>query len=145
VTAGVTKTSNNDDFAPACDNPDGTLDTTFSMGGQVTNDFAGGDDSAFAVDLQADGTIVAAGGMQPPDRCWSVRAERGVRPRPLSRLAQHFGRDRIRHAGQRRGSRQEPRAGAPAGRRCPTVAGPGSTRRDTDSRRGSPSMEGERL
>src|SRR6266568_3400913 len=50
-----------EDFALARYNPDGTLDTTFGTGGRVTTDFAGDADEAFAVVLQADGKIVAAG------------------------------------------------------------------------------------
>jgi uncharacterized delta-60 repeat protein len=41
--------------------PNGTLDATFGAGGRVTTDFAGDDDQAFAVVLQPDGKIVAAG------------------------------------------------------------------------------------
>lgn len=40
--------------------PDGSLDTTFSLDGIVTNNF-GNDDAAFAVALQADGKIVVIG------------------------------------------------------------------------------------
>ncbi len=47
-----------------CNSPNGTLDNTFGTGGKVTTDFAGGDDAAFAVALQADGKIVAAGGAE---------------------------------------------------------------------------------
>src|SRR5438034_1403148 len=39
----------------------GDLDATFGAGGKVTTDFAGGDDAAFAVVLQPDGRLVAAG------------------------------------------------------------------------------------
>lgn len=55
------------DFALARYNGDGTLDTTFGSGGKVTTDFEGGcfciraDDLAFAVSIQPDGKIVAAG------------------------------------------------------------------------------------
>ncbi len=62
VAAGVANTSRAQDFALARYNPDGGLDTTFGTGGKVTTDFAGGDDAAFAVALQPDGKIVAAGG-----------------------------------------------------------------------------------
>ncbi|HIK16051.1 MAG TPA: cadherin-like domain-containing protein [Leptolyngbyaceae cyanobacterium M33_DOE_097] len=41
-------------------NPDGSLDTTFGMGGRVTTDF-GQDDEAFSVVLQPDGKLVAVG------------------------------------------------------------------------------------
>ncbi len=49
------------DFAVARYNTDGSLDTTFAGGGQVTTDFAGDDDTADAVFIQADGRIVAVG------------------------------------------------------------------------------------
>ncbi|HET6771374.1 MAG TPA: delta-60 repeat domain-containing protein [Actinomycetota bacterium] len=41
--------------------PPGDLDTTFDGDGKVTTDFAGNPDNAFAVALQGDGKIVAAG------------------------------------------------------------------------------------
>jgi uncharacterized delta-60 repeat protein len=41
---------------------DGDLDVTFGTGGEVSTDFSGGDDYAFALALQSDGRIVAAGG-----------------------------------------------------------------------------------
>jgi uncharacterized delta-60 repeat protein len=49
-----------DDFALARYNPDGSLDNTFSGDGQQTTDF-GYDNDAFAVALQGDGKLVAAG------------------------------------------------------------------------------------
>jgi len=52
---------NNFDFALARYNPDGTLDPTFGAGGQVTTDFAGGEDVASGVALQPDGKLVAVG------------------------------------------------------------------------------------
>jgi uncharacterized delta-60 repeat protein len=61
VTVGGAKTSRSQDFALARYNANGTLDTTFGTGGKVTTDFAGNDDQAFAVVLQPDGKIVAAG------------------------------------------------------------------------------------
>ncbi len=51
----------NEDFAVARYNPDGSLDSSFSLNGKVTTDFAGDRDEAFAVALQPDGKIVAAG------------------------------------------------------------------------------------
>jgi uncharacterized delta-60 repeat protein len=62
VTAGVARTSRSGDFALARYNANGSLDPTFGTGGKVTTDFAGNDDAAFAVALQPDGKIVAAGG-----------------------------------------------------------------------------------
>jgi uncharacterized delta-60 repeat protein len=50
------------DFAVARYLPNGSLDPTFGAGGTVTTDFGdGNDDAAFAVALQQDGKIVAAG------------------------------------------------------------------------------------
>jgi uncharacterized delta-60 repeat protein len=49
------------DFALARYNPDGSLDPTFDGDGRVTTDFIGTEDRAFAVAIQADGKIVAAG------------------------------------------------------------------------------------
>jgi uncharacterized delta-60 repeat protein len=49
------------DFALARYNPDGTLDTSFGVGGKVTTDFAGGSDAGLAAVLQGDGKIVVAG------------------------------------------------------------------------------------
>lgn len=48
------------DFALARYEADGSLDPTFGTGGLVTTDF-GGDDEAFALVLQEDGRLVAAG------------------------------------------------------------------------------------
>lgn len=49
------------DFALARYNPDGTLDMGFGTGGEITTDFAGSSDGAFALLLQPDGKLVAAG------------------------------------------------------------------------------------
>ena len=49
------------DFALARYNADGSLDTGFDGDGRVTTDFAGGDDEARGLALQADGKIVVAG------------------------------------------------------------------------------------
>ena len=50
-----------DDFAVLRFNSNGTLDTSFSGDGKVTTDFGGRMDRAFAIALQTDGKIVAAG------------------------------------------------------------------------------------
>ena len=50
-----------EDFALARYNTDGSLDPTFDLDGKVTSDFAGGNDRARAVVIQADGKIVVAG------------------------------------------------------------------------------------
>ncbi len=63
VVAGVSfnpSTSEND-FALARYNSDGTLDTTFGIGGKTVTDFSGSDDFAYALAIQADGKIVVAG------------------------------------------------------------------------------------
>ena len=49
------------DFALARYNPDGTPDTTFGSGGQVSTDFVGMEDDAFSILIQPDGKIVAVG------------------------------------------------------------------------------------
>lgn len=49
------------DFALARYTSDGSLDPTFGGDRKVTIDFAGNDDRAFAVAIQGDGMIVAAG------------------------------------------------------------------------------------
>jgi uncharacterized delta-60 repeat protein len=51
----------NTKFALARYNPDGTLDATFGAGGKVTTDFTRFFDWGWAVAIQADGKIVAAG------------------------------------------------------------------------------------
>jgi uncharacterized delta-60 repeat protein len=49
-------------FALARYNADGTLDPTFGGDGKITTDFTDGFDEAYAVAIQADGKIIAAGG-----------------------------------------------------------------------------------
>jgi uncharacterized delta-60 repeat protein len=62
VTAGFANdVSGNQDFALARYNTDGSVDTTFNGDGKVTTDFAGNTDQAFALAIQGDGKIVAAG------------------------------------------------------------------------------------
>src|SRR5437667_2173 len=62
VAAGAAKPSRSQDFALARYSANGSLDATFGTGGKVTTDFAGNDDAAFALALQQDGKLVAAGG-----------------------------------------------------------------------------------
>ncbi|HVF89842.1 MAG TPA: hypothetical protein VNH22_07235 [Blastocatellia bacterium] len=63
VVAGFVDTGGgNTDFALARFNADGSLDTSFGIGGKVTTDFFGSHDQAFAASIQADGKIVLAGG-----------------------------------------------------------------------------------
>ena len=62
VAAGIDRNlSGVGDFALARYNPDGSLDTTFDTDGLVTTDFIGQTDQAYAVAIQGDGKIVAAG------------------------------------------------------------------------------------
>jgi uncharacterized delta-60 repeat protein len=49
------------DFALARYEANGQLDSSFGAGGKVITDFSGGSDDAFAVTLQKDGKIIAAG------------------------------------------------------------------------------------
>jgi uncharacterized delta-60 repeat protein len=58
--------SSDTDFALARYEPDGSPDTSFGRGGQVTTDFGGFNDDAFAVLLQPDGRIVAVGSAKSP-------------------------------------------------------------------------------
>src|SRR5262252_4069855 len=60
IIAGTIVLPTGNDFGVARLNPDGTIDKSFSGGG-VTTDFSGGDDRGFAVAIQPDGKIVAAG------------------------------------------------------------------------------------
>ena len=59
--AGTTTNGRNQDVALARYQPDGTLDTTFGKDGKVRTDFFDEDDIAWALALQPDGRLVAAG------------------------------------------------------------------------------------
>jgi len=62
VIAGYDKWHTSDyDVILARLNPDGSLDASFGAGGVVTTSFSGGSDTAYALALQPDGKIVAAG------------------------------------------------------------------------------------
>jgi uncharacterized delta-60 repeat protein len=61
VAAGSSWNGSNDDFALVRYNQDGSLDTTFGIGGKVTTAIGSGDDEAYALVLQGDGKLVAAG------------------------------------------------------------------------------------
>ncbi len=66
--AVVGRTSNNQfnfDFALARFNADGSPDLSFGNGGKVTTDFNGQTDRAFALAIQGDGKIIAAGSAAP--------------------------------------------------------------------------------
>lgn len=58
---------NCEDFLVARFNADGSVDTSFGVGGQVNTDFFGGFDTANAVAIQPDGKIVAAGSAHSED------------------------------------------------------------------------------
>jgi len=64
------------DFALACYNPDGSLDTTFGNGGTVTTDFFGTEDDVFSVLIQPDGKIVAVGSTNDPADFYDFAAVR---------------------------------------------------------------------
>ena len=59
-------------FALARYTTNGTLDATFSGDGRLTTDFTAGDDIAFAVAIQADGKLVAAGGADGADVAFAL-------------------------------------------------------------------------
>lgn len=61
VAAGSSFNGQNDDFALARYNSDGTLDTSFGVGGKATTRFGPTYDQAYGVALQSDGRIVVAG------------------------------------------------------------------------------------
>lgn len=61
VAAGSSHNGTNLDFALSRYNSDGTLDVSFGTGGKVTTAIGGANDEAYAVAVQSDGKIVAAG------------------------------------------------------------------------------------
>jgi uncharacterized delta-60 repeat protein len=68
--------SSDTDFALARYNPDGTPDTTFGNGGQVSTNFVGLEDDAFSVLIQPDGKIVAVGSANSPATYYDFAAVR---------------------------------------------------------------------
>jgi uncharacterized delta-60 repeat protein len=58
--------SSDTDFGIARYNSDGSLDTTFGIGGEIATDFNQKNDDAFAIILQPDGKIIAAGDATSP-------------------------------------------------------------------------------
>ncbi len=68
--------SSNTDFGLERYNSDGTPDTTFGNGGQLTTDFDGFNDDAFSVLVQADGKIVAVGSAKNPATFYDFAAVR---------------------------------------------------------------------
>lgn len=61
VVVGTTGSGAQKDFALARYHTDGSLDTSFGDNGRVITDFDGRDDRAFALAIQPDGKVVAAG------------------------------------------------------------------------------------
>src|SRR6266446_8027460 len=61
VAAGYSDTGTQKEFALVRYNTNGTLDTTFSTTGKVTTPIGSVDDKAFALAIQSDGKLVAAG------------------------------------------------------------------------------------
>jgi uncharacterized delta-60 repeat protein len=61
VVVGFTHVNNQDDFALARFNANGTLDTSFGSAGKLSTDFFGNTDQARRVRIQPDGKIVVAG------------------------------------------------------------------------------------
>lgn len=73
VAAGVSgQGSGNADLTLARYDQHGTLDPTFGRGGLVTTDVFGHDDTAFALVVQPDGKIVAAGRADVPDAVFAL-------------------------------------------------------------------------
>jgi uncharacterized delta-60 repeat protein len=68
--------SSNTDFGLARYNPDGSPDTTFGNGGQVTTDFDGFNDDVFSVLIQTDGKIVAVGSAKNPTNFYDFATAR---------------------------------------------------------------------
>jgi len=68
IATGFSGAYGNRDFIVARVLPDGSLDPTFDVDGKVSHDL-GGDDSAWALDVQADGKILLAG---QKDEDWAV-------------------------------------------------------------------------
>ncbi|HET6771320.1 MAG TPA: calcium-binding protein [Actinomycetota bacterium] len=66
VAAGRARVAGIFDFALARYNTDGSLDLTFGVLGKVITDFSDSSDQAFAVAIQGDGKIVAAGSTTVP-------------------------------------------------------------------------------
>jgi uncharacterized delta-60 repeat protein len=68
--------NSNTDFGLERYNPDGTPDTTFGNGGQVTTDFDGFNDDVFSILIQADGKLVAVGSAKNPANFYDFAAAR---------------------------------------------------------------------
>ncbi|MEZ5596736.1 MAG: LamG-like jellyroll fold domain-containing protein, partial [Pseudomonadales bacterium] len=61
LVAGSTFDGSQWDFTVVRYNSDGTFDTSFGSGGTVITDLAGGDDTAYALALDSDGSFIVAG------------------------------------------------------------------------------------
>ena len=61
VVAGYAYNGSDNDFALSRYNDDGSVDASFGTGGKVTTAISSGDDEAYALAIQADGKLVAAG------------------------------------------------------------------------------------
>ncbi|MBU0493269.1 MAG: hypothetical protein KKB13_15605 [Chloroflexi bacterium] len=72
VVAGYAHNGQNDDWAVARYNPDGSLDAAFGAGGIVTTTFGNSDEWAYGVALQPDGKIVVAGTARVSDTLQGV-------------------------------------------------------------------------
>ena len=68
--------SSDTDFGLERYNSDGTPDTTFGNGGQVTTDFDGFNDDAFSILVQPDGKLVAVGSAKNPATYYDFAAVR---------------------------------------------------------------------
>ncbi len=68
--------SSNTDFGLERYNSDGSPDTTFGNGGQVTTDFDGFNDDAFSILVQPDGKLVAVGSAKNPTTYYDFAAVR---------------------------------------------------------------------
>jgi len=83
------------DFALARYNDDGTLDASFGTAGRVTTDFAGFSDTAYAVAVQPDGKIIAAGSAGTINRGFDFAVARynsdGTLDASFGKVATDFG------------------------------------------------------
>ncbi|TMA63675.1 MAG: hypothetical protein E6J68_11440 [Deltaproteobacteria bacterium] len=85
VAAGYTSGANSTAFALVRYNADGSLDTGFGTGGKGTTAIGSIDDEAFALVLQPDGKLVAAGYSSGASNTAFARQRAGLRPRALQR------------------------------------------------------------
>jgi uncharacterized delta-60 repeat protein len=91
--------SSNTDFALARYNADGSPDPGFGGAGQVTTDFDGLDDDAFAVLIQPGGKIVAVGSARNPVTDYDFAAARYLSNGQLDATFGHAGRVRTDFGG----------------------------------------------